>query len=93
MIEHRKHIAHNGSSCLYLTALTTRVHLFRVFWAKRILLVEQIYLKKEKKYLVKQSHGVENTQNSIKPEQTAPLGAVWAGFTLSAHAYLPKCLG
>ena len=31
--------------------------------------------------------------NSVDPDQTAPLGAVWSGSTLFAHAYLSENLG
>ena len=31
--------------------------------------------------------------NSVDPDQTAPLGAVWSGSTLSAQAYLSENLG
>ena len=31
--------------------------------------------------------------NSVDPDQTAPLGAVWAGSALFAQAYLSKNLG
>ena len=31
--------------------------------------------------------------NSVDPDQTAPLGAVWSGSTLFAQAYLSKNLG
>ena len=31
--------------------------------------------------------------NSVDPDQTAPLGAVWSGTALSAQAYLSKTLG
>ena len=30
--------------------------------------------------------------NSVDPDQTAPLGAVWSGYTLFAQAYLSKNL-
>ena len=31
--------------------------------------------------------------NSVDPDQTAPLGAVWSGITLFAQAYLSKNVG
>ena len=31
--------------------------------------------------------------NSVDPDQTAPLGAVWSGSALFAHAYLSENLG
>ena len=31
--------------------------------------------------------------NSVDPDQTAPLGAVWSGSALFAQAYLSKNLG
>ena len=31
--------------------------------------------------------------NSVDPDQTTPLGAVWSGSTLFAQAYLSKNLG
>ena len=31
--------------------------------------------------------------NSVDPDQTAPLGAVWSGSSLFAQAYLSKNLG
>ena len=31
--------------------------------------------------------------NCVDPDQTAPLGAVWYGFTLFAQGYLPQNLG
>ena len=31
--------------------------------------------------------------NSVDPDQTAPLGAVWSGSTLFAQAYLSENLG
>ena len=31
--------------------------------------------------------------NSVDPDQTAPLGAVWSGFALFAQAYLSENLG
>ena len=31
--------------------------------------------------------------NSVDPDQTGPLGAVWSGSTLFAQAYLSKNLG
>ena len=30
--------------------------------------------------------------NSVDPDQTAPIGAVWSGSTLFAHTYLSKYL-
>ena len=31
--------------------------------------------------------------NSVDPDQTGPLGAVWSGSALFAKAYLPENLG
>ena len=31
--------------------------------------------------------------NSVDPDQTAPLGAVWSGSALFAQTYLPENLG
>ena len=31
--------------------------------------------------------------NSVDPDQTAPVGAVWSGSALFAQAYLPENLG
>ena len=35
----------------------------------------------------------EGTANSVDPDQTAPLGAVWSGSALFAQAYLSENLG
>ena len=35
----------------------------------------------------------ERMANSVDPDQTAPLGAVWSGFTLFAHSCLSENLG
>ena len=35
----------------------------------------------------------EGIANSVDPDQTAPLGAVWSGFALFAQAYLSENLG
>ena len=35
----------------------------------------------------------DGTANSVDPDQTAPLGAVWSGFALFAQAYLSENLG
>ena len=35
----------------------------------------------------------EGIGNSIDPDQTAPLGAVWSGSALFAQAYLSENLG
>ena len=35
----------------------------------------------------------EGIANSVDPDQTAPLGAVWSGSALFAQAYLSKNLG
>ena len=40
--------------------------------------------------LLKDADGIAN---SVEPDQTAPLGAVWSGSALFAHAYLSKYLG
>ena len=34
----------------------------------------------------------EGTANSVDPDQTAPLGAVWSGSALFAQAYVSKNL-
>ena len=36
---------------------------------------------------------VDGMANSVDPDQTAPLGAVWSGSALFAQAYLSKNLG
>ena len=36
---------------------------------------------------------VDGMANSVDPDQTAPLGAVWSGSALFAKAYLSKNLG
>ena len=36
---------------------------------------------------------VAGIANSVDPNQTAPLGAVWSGSALFAQAYLSKNLG
>ena len=35
----------------------------------------------------------EGIANSVDPDQTAPLGAVWSGSALFAQAFLSKNLG
>ena len=35
----------------------------------------------------------EGIANSVDPDQTAPLGAVWSGSALFAQTYLSKNLG
>ena len=35
----------------------------------------------------------DETANSVDPDQTAPLGAVWSGSALFAQAYLSENLG
>ena len=35
----------------------------------------------------------EGIANSVDPDQTASLGAVWSGYTLFAQAYLSENLG
>ena len=35
----------------------------------------------------------EGTANSVDPDQTTPLGAVWSGSALFAQAYLSENLG
>ena len=35
----------------------------------------------------------DRNANSVDPDQTAPLGAVWSGSALFAQAYLSKNLG
>ena len=35
----------------------------------------------------------EGKANSVDPDQTAPLGAVWSGSTLFAQAYLSENIG
>ena len=35
----------------------------------------------------------DGVANSVDPDQTAPLGAVWSGSTLFAQAYLSENLG
>ena len=35
----------------------------------------------------------ERIANSVDPDQTAPLGAVWSGSALFAEAYLAENLG
>ena len=35
----------------------------------------------------------EEIANSVDPDQTAPLGAVWPGSALFVHAYLSEKLG
>ena len=36
---------------------------------------------------------VDGIANSVDPDQTAPLGAVWTGSTLFARTYLSENLG
>ena len=40
-----------------------------------------------------QSNDADWMANSVDPDQTAPLGAVWSGSTLFAQAYLSETLG
>ena len=35
----------------------------------------------------------DGMENSVDPDQTAPLGAVWSGSALFAQAYLSENLG
>ena len=35
----------------------------------------------------------EGKANSVEPDQTAPLGAVWSGSILFAQSYFPENLG
>ena len=44
-------------------------------------------------YSVMSPNDVDGMANSVDPDQTAPLGAVWSGSTLFAKAYLSKNLG
>ena len=37
--------------------------------------------------------GADGMANSVDPDQTAPLGAVWSGPTLFAQTYLSENLG
>ena len=39
------------------------------------------------------SKDADGIANSVDPDQTAPLGAVWSGSTLFAQAYLSEKLG
>ena len=39
------------------------------------------------------SNDADGMANSVDPDQTAPLGAVWSGSALFAQAYLSKNLG
>ena len=39
------------------------------------------------------SKDAEEIANSVDPDQTAPLGAVWSGSALFAQAYMSKNLG
>ena len=38
-------------------------------------------------------NNADGMANSVDPDQTAPLGAVWSGSALSAQAYLSENLG
>ena len=38
-------------------------------------------------------NGADRMTNSVDPDQTAPLGAVWSGSALFAQAYLSENLG
>ena len=38
-------------------------------------------------------NNADGTANSVDPDQTAPLGAVWSGSALSAQTYLSENLG
>ena len=38
-------------------------------------------------------NGADGMANSVDPNQTAPLGAVWSGYALFAQAYLSENLG
>ena len=42
---------------------------------------------------VMSSNDADGMANSVDPDQTAPLGAVWSGSTLFAQAYLSENLG
>ena len=37
--------------------------------------------------------GANGMANSVDPDQTAPLGAVWSGFALFAQTYLSENIG
>ena len=39
------------------------------------------------------SNDADGMANSVDPDQTAPLGAVWSGSALFAQAYLSENLG
>ena len=39
------------------------------------------------------SNDADRMANSVDPDQTAPLGAVWSGSALFAQAYLSENLG
>ena len=42
---------------------------------------------------VMNSNDADGIANSVDPDQTAPLGAVWSGSALFAQAYLSENLG
>ena len=44
-------------------------------------------------YRVMSPNHADGMANSVHPDQTAPLGAVWSGSTLFAQAYLSENLG
>ena len=44
-------------------------------------------------YRVMSPNDTDGMANSVDPDQTAPLGAVWSGSALFAQAYLSENLG
>ena len=44
-------------------------------------------------WLYGMANSVDRMANSVDPDQTAPLGAVWSGSALFAKAYLSENLG
>ena len=44
-------------------------------------------------YRVMSPNHADGMANSVDPDQTAPLGAVWSGSSLFAQAYLSENLG
>ena len=44
-------------------------------------------------YRVMSPNDADGMANSVDPDQTAPLGAVWSGSALFAQAYLSENLG
>ena len=44
-------------------------------------------------YIVMSPNDADGMANSVDPDQTAPLGAVWSGSALFAQAYLSENLG